>query len=128
MENITDWTVVEYHHLTQIRLDTAEIFDVAPISESAMLPVKPSGKVLAFLLEPIDHWVGIFLHTSREYHDFVPLRDLSQKVVAIWTFVDVVEDRMLRGNDWWLSYLPTSTDLRNRIEDWRVELHFDHMA
>lgn len=97
MENIAHRAIVQNHHFAQIWLDRAEVFDVRPVAQRAVLPVVTALKVLALLLEPVDHRVGVLLDTSREDDEFIPLADLAQEFVAVWTLVNIVQNGMLRS-------------------------------
>ena len=92
-----------------------------------MLPIIPASEVFSFLLEPIDHGISVLLYRSGKDNDFVPLADLAEKFVAMWAFVDVVEDRMMRSNNLWLGWR-ASGSLCYRIQHGCVEFDFDHVA
>jgi hypothetical protein len=63
MEDVAHWTVVQDHDPAKIRLNRAEIFDISAVSEGTMLPVVPGLEVFPLLFQPVDDWIGIFLHT-----------------------------------------------------------------
>lgn len=67
MENIAHWAVIENHNLAEIRLDLRKILDVRPVAKRAVLSIISPRKVLALYLEPVDYWIGVFLHRSGEY-------------------------------------------------------------
>lgn len=97
MENVAQRAIIEYHDFAQVRLDRAQIFDICPISESAMLSIEPAREILPLLLKPIDDWICVFLYGSRENNKVVPFANFSKEIVTMRSFMDVVEDRMLRA-------------------------------
>lgn len=97
MEDIAHRAIVQNHHFAQIWLYRAEVFDVRPVAQRAVLPVVPALEVLALLLEPVDHRVGILLNTSCEDDEFIPLGNLAQEFVAVWALVNIVQNGMLRS-------------------------------
>ena len=115
MEDIAQRAIIQYHNPTEIRLHRAQILDVRPVPERAMLPVVPAGKILPLLLQPVDDRVRVFLHRGREDDEVVPFADFAEEVVAVGPFVHVVEDGVLgpqRGA---------------AVTDGCCELHFDHV-
>ena len=50
MENVAHGAVIEDHNLAEVRLHLSKILDVSPVTESAVLPVISSCKVLALYL------------------------------------------------------------------------------
>ena len=116
VKNVAQWAIVQYHHLAQIRFHRAQILDVCPVAERAMLPVVPPREILPFLLQPVDDRVGVFLYRGREDNQVVPFADFAQEVVAVGAFVHVVKDGVLRPE-------------RGAAEaDGARELDFHHMA
>jgi hypothetical protein len=77
MKHVTHGTVVKYHYLTQIWLNSAQIFDISAVPESAMLSVVPLGKILLLLFEIIDDRIGVLLHRRCKDHQLVPFTYLS---------------------------------------------------
>ena len=100
VEDVAHRTVVQNSYAAQIRLNAAQILDVRAITECAVLAVIAALEELAFLLEPVDDRVGIFLNTGGEDDQLEPLTYLTQKLIAVWPLVHVVKDRMLRADDW----------------------------
>lgn len=76
VKDIAHWAVVQYHYFAEIRLNSTQILDICTIPERAMLAVISTHKVGSFALKPVDHWIGILLHTSSEDNKFEPLADL----------------------------------------------------
>jgi hypothetical protein len=68
MEDITQRAIIKDHDLTQVGLYRAQILDICPISECAMLPVVPPRKVLSLLLQPINDRICILLDRSSKYN------------------------------------------------------------
>jgi len=66
VKDVAHGAVINNHDPAEIRLNLGQILDVSPIAKRAVLPVVPSCKVLALRLQPVDYWVGIFLHRRRE--------------------------------------------------------------
>lgn len=96
MKNITHRTVVQDHHLTQIRLHRAEVLDICTIPESTVLTVVPRLEVFPLLLEPVNDWIRILLHTGSEDDQLVPLGNLAQELITVGSLVYVIQDGMLR--------------------------------
>lgn len=71
-------TVVQDHDLAQIRLHLTEIFYVGTIAESAVLTIISRAEILAFTFQPVDDWVGVFLHRGSEDDKIVPFAHLSE--------------------------------------------------
>lgn len=94
---IAQRAVVQYHNLAQVWLDRAKIFDVGSIPVSAMLPVMSPRKVLSLLLQPIDNRVRVFLYRSCKNNKIIPFTHISKKVIAVRSFMYVIEDGMLRS-------------------------------
>ena len=85
-----------------------------------MLPIEPSLEELPLLLQPIDDWVGVLLNAGGEDDELVPLAHLAEEFVAVRTFVDVVEDGVLRTD---------YRSIRGGAEaNWGVKLDFYHVA
>ena len=61
-----------------------------------MLSIIPCGEVLSLLLQPIDNRICVLLDRRSKDNEIEPLADFSKEVVAIWPFMDVVENGMLR--------------------------------
>lgn len=78
VKHIAQGAVIENHDFTEIRLDLSKILDVGPVTESAVLPVVSSDKILALHLQPVDDGIGVFLHRGGEYNEIVPFTDLAQ--------------------------------------------------
>lgn len=76
VEHVAERTVVQYHHLAQIRLDRAEILNERPVPERAMLPVVPCRKEFPLRLEPVDDRIRVFLYRSREHNEVEPFAHL----------------------------------------------------
>jgi hypothetical protein len=62
MEHVAQWTVVQNHDFTQVRLNRAQIFDERTMAECTVLPVVSTRKELALLLQVVYHWICVFLH------------------------------------------------------------------
>jgi hypothetical protein len=117
MENITHRTIIQNHDPTQIRLNGAQILNIRPIPKRAMLPIISPYKELPLLLQPVDHRIRVFLDTCSENNELEPLADFAEEIVAMGSFVHVVEDRVLR-----------TEGCAAAETDGRVEFYFDHMA
>ena len=101
MEGITDGAVVEDHNSTEIRFYRSQIFDVSPLTKSAMLAIVASRKIFALCLEPIYHRICIFLNAGSEDDKLIPLADLAKEFFAMWSFMYIVQNRMMWSNDGW---------------------------
>jgi len=128
MENIADRRIVQDDHLAQVRLNGAQILDVAPIPERAMLSVVPAGKVFLLLLEPVDDWISILLDRGGESNDFVPFAYFAEKLVTVRTLVDVIKDGMVGADYTWRRGGLTWDSLGHGAIDRSIELDFDHVA
>jgi len=73
VEYIAHRAVVQDHDLAEIGLHLGQILDVGPVAEGAVLAVVAAAEVRAFSLEPVDYWVGVFLHGCGEDDEAVPL-------------------------------------------------------
>jgi hypothetical protein len=62
MEDVAQGAVIKYHDLAEIRLDLGKVFDVSPIAERAVLPIVASHEVFTLDFQPVNNWVGVFLH------------------------------------------------------------------
>jgi hypothetical protein len=82
-----------------------------------MLPIISPYKELPLLLQPVDHRIRVFLDTCSENNELEPLADFAEEIVAMGSFVHVVEDRVLR-----------TEGCAAAETDGRVEFYFDHMA
>ncbi len=80
MKDITRGTVIDNHHLTQIRLDAAEIFDVVAASKCTVLSIVSSDEIFPILLQPVNDRIGVLLYRRRKNDQLVPFTDLSQHV------------------------------------------------
>lgn len=98
MKNIAHRTIIQDHHLAQVRLYGTEVLDIGAIPKCTVLPIISTMEVLAFLLEPVDDGICIFLDTSGKYDQFIPFAHFAEKVVAMRAFMDVVQDGVLRPN------------------------------
>jgi hypothetical protein len=88
MKHIAQRAIVDDHDFTQIWFDRSQVFNVCSVSLSAVLSVEAAAEVLALEFEPIDDWVGVFLHRRREDYQIIPFRYLSAgqqkwKIVAV---------------------------------------------
>jgi hypothetical protein len=99
MKNIAHGTIIQNSDPTQIWLDATEILYICSVPKCAMLAIIPALEELALLLQPVDHGVGVLLNAGGEDDESVPLAHLAEKFVAVGTFVDVVEDGVLRSDD-----------------------------
>lgn len=124
MKNIAHRTVVQDNYFTQVRFDAAEVLDVGAVAKRAVLAIVAADEVLAFLFQPVDHRVGVLLHTGGKNDQFVPLAHLAKELFAVRSLVHVVEDRVLWADDsgWW------SSCLRRRQRHRRVQLHLHHVT
>ena len=77
MKHIAAGTVIDYHDLTEVWLDAGDVFDVIAAAKGAVLAIIAAGEILAVLLEPVDHGVGIFLHRGGEGDKGVPFAYLE---------------------------------------------------
>ena len=116
VKDITHRTVIQDHHFTQIRLDRAQVLDVSSVSEGAMLAIVSANEELPLLLQPVDDWIRVLLYGCGEDDELVPFADFAQELVAVRSFVDVVEDWMLRAE----------RGAAGAYGD--VELYLDHVA
>ena len=137
MKHVTGRTVIDDHDLTEVGLDTAQVFDVITATKGTVLAIVTTDEVFPILLEPVDDRIGIFLYRRRKDDELVPFADLvrcqrvigpwtwgetsrtclAQELITVWPFVNVVQDRVLR-----------SKGSGARPGDGGVQLHFDHMA
>ena len=62
VEHVAQRTIVQNHDLAEVGFDRAQILDKGTVTECTMLPIKPPREELSFLLEPVDHRIGILLH------------------------------------------------------------------
>lgn len=76
MEHVAEWTIVQDHDLTQIRLDSTQVLDEGTVSECTVLPVIPCREELPLRFQPVDNRISIFLNGGREHHEIEPLADL----------------------------------------------------
>lgn len=76
MEYVAHGAVVQYHDLTQIRLNLGQVLDVCTIAECTMLSIISAAEVFAFSLKPVNDWIGIFLYRCCENYEVVPLAHL----------------------------------------------------
>lgn len=60
-----------------------------------MLSVKSLMEILAFALQPVDHWVSICLHGCCEDDEFIPLGHGTKEVIAERPFVDQIKSGQL---------------------------------
>lgn len=82
VKDVAHGAVINDHDAAEVRLNLGQIFDVSPIAERAVLPVVPSCKVLALRFQPVDYWVGVFLHRRCKDYQVVPLTHLLQAELA----------------------------------------------
>lgn len=120
VKDVAHGAIIQNGDPAQIRLDAAQILNICSVAKGAMLAVEAAVEELAFLLQPIDDRVGVLLHTGGEDDELVPLAHLAEEFVAVRTFVDVVEDGVLRTEDGCVR--------RGADSDRGVELDFDHVA
>lgn len=97
-----------------------------------MLTVVSAAEILAFSLEPVDDRVGVLLYRRCEDYQIVPLAhlqktsesklssnasfhttDLPEKLVTMWSFVYIVQDRDLRSVESVSTYWPLNLDLNH---------------
>jgi hypothetical protein len=77
VKKVTHRAIVQDHHFAQVRLHRTEVLDIRAIAERAMLAVISCVEVLAFLLEPVDDRVRIFLDAGGENNQLIPFAYFS---------------------------------------------------
>lgn len=60
-----------------------KVFDVRAISHSAVLPVQSRIEIRALQLQPVNHWVSVFLDGCREDDELIPFLDLIIEIYPL---------------------------------------------
>jgi hypothetical protein len=131
VKHVTQRAVVQYHNFTKVWFNRAQILYEGTVSKCTMLAVISTREELAFLFQPIDYGICVFLDGSSENNKVVPFTDLefirivhirgknthsSEEVIAMRSLVNIVKNGMLRAECW------TTASSHER-----AEFHFHHM-
>lgn len=119
MEQIAQRAIVENHNLAKIRLHRTQVLDIRSLPICAVLTVVAGRKELALRLEPVNDGVRVLLDGCGEYNQVVPLADAPQKLVAVGSLVDPVQDGVL-GH----ACVAAAAEAERR----RVKTDLDHVA